>query len=711
MRGRRPFRSVDLADRPIPTSASLAEAESLRMFLQACFGALIGVIAAMAIAHAAFPPDGPATSVPPGILSEHLASFRVEPREKSFYLLSLVLGTLGGTLATAGVLRSRVACALLGALLAASIPLNTAFARRTLQGHLPAWVGLAVAVILATGLAIALRRSAPRAHVHCAVPVASDKASRRWIYALLLVAITLIIVPSSLVTVAVHLGLQFSYVSFIVGPSLYFLGHGLLPGIDYYAQYGVGLGWVFSLFPGTNTQEVLLHYVALAVTVTWLFYAHLILILQWLYRSWLAAATVSILSLILLFHTAVHFEDPSSTVLRYPLLTVCAALLARWVAEPGNWFRLLALALAIATCLFLETETGIITAIAVTLGFVAVSPWRQAMFLWLTALGFATLCLFLLLLFIIFGRGALTLQFLEGWIEPLTIYGVAGLGAWPILWTLKYWNWLYNFVAPGMALATVAVAIRAGRDDRLDRPRTAVLVYFAVSALLMMAKFINMSLVAVWQMNALGMLVAVGWWAVVVARALPPITRFRAVPIPIRSIVASAMLTLPVALAATTSDRRNPTDYALKSWLKYPALALAPFHSTTGCTTLECVANLPDPRDVALVRDRTEPGEPVAIVGGLYDWTYLIDAHRPPAMSFLPSFATFTKRQLEASVSRVETVDYCFFVLGPDGKPSISNAELSADIMPIIERDFVFDGAGKNLGAWKRLQQRSSIDR
>ena len=45
-----------------------------------------------------------------------------------------------------------------------------------------------------------------------------------------------------------------------------------------------------------------------------------------------------------------------------------------------------------------------------------------------------------------------------------------GLGGWPIFWTLKDWNWLYNFIAPGLALATLVVAVRAGRDSASDRP-------------------------------------------------------------------------------------------------------------------------------------------------------------------------------------------------------------------------------------------------
>jgi hypothetical protein len=680
-----------------------ADPISIPMFLQACFGALIGVIAAMAIAHAVFPPDGPATSVPPGLLPEVLPKVRLEPREKGFYLLSLLLGPLGGILATGRLVRSRVFYVVLGFVLLATIPLDTAFARRTLQGHLSAWIGLAAVLILAIGFGAILRAAEPDGRSRL---LSGERVGLRlrslWIYSGLLAALTLIVVPSSFEAVAVNIGLQYHPVSFIIGPSLYFLGHGLLPGIDYYAQYGIGLGWVFSFFPGDTDQGTLLHYVVLVIAAIWVFYAHLLLVLRWLYGSWFAAAIVAFLSLILLFHLAFHFVDPSSTVLRYPLLTVCAALLASWVATPENWLQLLALALAVAGALFLETETGIIAAIAVALGFVTVSPWRPAVLLRLAALGLASLALLVLLVFLVFGRGALTLHFVTGWIEPLTIYGVMGFGGGPIFWTLRDWHWLYNFVAPGSALATLAVTIRAGRDTAIDRPRTAVLVYFAASGLLMMAKFINQSSVGVWQMNALGLFVVMGWWGVAAARALPRLKRLGALPIPARAIAAVAILAPAADLAATTRDNANPSDYGLQSWLKYPALALAPFHSVTGCTNLKCLPNLPDPRDVELIRDRVAPGVPVAIVGDLYDWTYLIEAHRPPAMPFLPSDMIFTEHQLGASLKHLETAEYCFFKLGLGNVPLISNASLRAAVLPIVERDFIFDGVGFILGVWKR---------
>ena len=76
---------------------------------------------------------------------------------------------------------------------------------------------------------------------------------------------------------------------------------------------------------------------------------------------------------------------------------------------------------------------------------------------------------------------------------------------------------------------------------------------------------------------------------------------------------------------------------------------MRPFRHLDGCIKMDCVANKHDQRDVALIRARTRPGEQVAIVGDLFDWTYLIDAHRPPMLAFLPSLVVFTQYQLDKS--------------------------------------------------------------
>ena len=107
--------------------------------------------------------------------------------------------------------------------------------------------------------------------------------------------------PSSFLTLAARIGLNFHAVSFAFGPALYFLGQNLLPGIDYYAQYSIGYPWLLHFVMGQSVERTIVIYTITIVLATWLFYAHLIYLLQDLYKSWNAAALVSLIPLILGF--------------------------------------------------------------------------------------------------------------------------------------------------------------------------------------------------------------------------------------------------------------------------------------------------------------------------------------------------------------------------------------------------------------------------
>jgi predicted ABC-type exoprotein transport system permease subunit len=214
-----------------------------------------------------------------------------------------------------------------------------------------------------------------------------------------------------------------------------------------------------------------------------------------------------------------------------------------------------------------------------------------------------------------------------------------------------------------------------------------------------------MSIVAVWQVNSLGFLVVLGWWGSTLVRAMPALGQlgpFNAVAL--RTLTSALLLLLGATLVLTTSDRRNPTQYAFQAWQAYPSLLRAPFRSLEGCVTMACVANRPDPLDVALITTRIPPSEPVAIIGVLYDWTYLISAHRPPMLSFLPSAAIFTQHQLEQSVEEMARANYWFVAKGPNGTLQILPQELRDTATPILDRDFVFDGEGPRLTAWRRRE-------
>jgi hypothetical protein len=688
-------------DLPPDRRSAEDKAALLGLLVQGCAGALIAALIAAALTQGLFPADAPPTSPPGGLLSWTLGSIRLEPREKNFYLLALLFGPAGAFLASYRRFRGTAAYVGIAVLLIAAVPAVNIFLNSTLQGGMPAWVGLPGSLALAAIYLVLLSKWA--ADAPGKVVAAPPEPTARPVVGILIVGVlALLIVPTSFQAVAAHIGMEMHVVSFLIGPSLYFLGHGLLPGVDYYAQYGIGLGWIFSVLIGRTAEDTIINYVVLIVAALWLFFAHLVWLLKWLYRSWLAAAAVVLLILVLLFHTERHFFDPSSFVLRYPLLTVCAALLARWAAAPRDRTRLLSLAFALSLAVFIETETGVVIAVSAALSFLLAAPFRISSLLLITAVGASSFVFLAALILFVFGPQALTVQFVSGLIEPLTIYGVAGFGAWPIAWTLREWNWLYNLVAPGVALATIGVMPRIVGTGLVDRPRATALTFFAACGLLMAAKFINMSIVAVWQVNALGFLIVLGWWAVEAARATPHRLVVSQQMFPARGMAITIMLVLAIALAGASRDRRNPTLYGLQSWARYPSIVMRPFQRPNGCTEMSCIANRPHERDVALIRDRTPQGQPVAIVGDLFDWTYLINAHRPPLMMFLPSVAIFTQRQLDESWKRMATADYWFVPRGPDGKPKIDNPDLAALVIPALQQDFVLDGVGDRLTAWKR---------
>ena len=671
----------------------------VNLLVQGSAGALIAAMIAAALARGVFPPDSVPTATPGGLLSWTLGTIRLEPREKGFYLLALLLGPAGAFLGSYRRLRADVSYVVV--LLVAALPPANVYFRSVLQGNMPAWAALIGSLALGAGYFALIATRGTNAPLQ--LSAAPIEAKPRPILCFFMFGLlALVLVPSSFQAVAARIGMEMHVASFLIGPSLYFLGQGLLPGVDYYAQYGIGLGWIFSFLIGKTAESTIVNYVVLMVAALWLFFAHLVWILQWLYRSWFAAAIVCLLVLALLFHTDRNFFDPSSYVLRYPVLTICAALLARWIVAPSDWMRLLPLAFALSLAVLIETESGAVMAVATVISFLLTTPFAISTLVLIAALGVSSFIFFVALLLLVFGPEALTAQFIIGLIEPLTLYGVAGLGAWPIAWTLREWNWFYNLVAPGIAFGTIGIMPRILRSGLVDRPRAALVVFFSTCGLLMAAKFMNMSVVAVWHVNALGFLVVLGWWAIALVRVIPERLVESKQTIPARAFIAALIIIFAVALAGTASDRRNPALYGLRSWAHYPSILTHPFHRRDGCTNMSCVANRPDVRDVALISERTKPGEQVAIIGDLFDWTYLISAHRPPMMAFLPSVVTFTQRQLDDSWKRLSTAEYWFVPKGPDGKPKIDNPNLAALVLPVLERDFVVDGVGDLLVAWKR---------
>src|SRR5262249_20131652 len=138
-------------------------------------------------------------------------------------------------------------------------------------------------------------------------------------------------------------------------------------------------------------------------------------------------------------------------------IMVAAGAFIWWMARGLGLRTMALLALALAGCIFLNTETGLEACVAVAVTAFAVEPnWRKVLQrgALLAALTFA---IFMLFSVIAFGPGVLTTAYLVALIEPLALYQ-SGLGAWPIQW-LHGWHFIYNIVAPGLALASIGWSV------------------------------------------------------------------------------------------------------------------------------------------------------------------------------------------------------------------------------------------------------------
>ena len=172
----------------------------------------------------------------------------------------------------------------------------------------------------------------------------------------------------------------------------------------------------------------------------------------------------------------------------------------------------------------------------------------------------------------------------------------------------------------------------------------------------------------------------------------------------LRGAVGAGFVCLALVFLLTASEGPyNPGVFGLLAWADFPSLLKRSFSPPQTCTQTECLPNPADAADVALITSRTRLGQQVAIAGDRYDWTYLLAAHRPPLMYFIPSSEIFTRSQLIESLKRLDHADYLFVPKGPNGEPNIQRADLSAAVGPLLGTVFQKDGEGKRLEVWKRV--------
>jgi len=678
---------------------------SIRLLLQACTGVLLGFFLALLVAKLCWPVGGRYGVMPESLLPWIAHNMLYKPREKGFFLLCILFSTAGGYLFTSKLYQLKSLFLLF--FLICSMPLANFFAHNILQEDNS--FSLLIVLLIPISLFFVYRLFKG----HEIKPVSMNTRVYRFSwkpYLSFLFFMLLLLWPSSFKTIAASISgnieKEMHTISFIAGIALYYLGDHILPGIDYFTQYSIGMGWLFSHMLAKSAERTLVNYVIFHITCIGLFYALALYVLHWLYRSWATAGLITFLSLILLFHNPPHFYDPASGILHYPLMGVCAGLLAFWIKNPTQILRCLLLSSALALSIFFNTETGVIFSVAVVIASLFSASRFSSMVLPLVWVGIASIIILTVLLISIFGFGVLQYKFWFALVEPFFIYGKLGYsGVW-IFWTFHDLNWFYNLVAPGVAFATLPLIIREASSSDADRPRLAMLAFFTISGLLMLMKFVNMSLIAVWHVNSLGLLVALGWWSQVIFNRIKQ-TNFTFLLFSSSYSVSAIKLfyfilvVFMLGITIVNQDSRNRAPYGLRSWVRYPALITAPFRDRKDCNDYSCFSNQPAASDVALITSRTKPGEQVAIIDH-YDWGYLIAAHRPPLVTFLISDTIFTKDQVKGTLTKLKESRYLFLSKGKNGEPYMNSDDFNAALLPTFHQVYEYDGEGERLVAWRK---------
>lgn len=675
----------------------------LRVFVNAVLGASIGVGIAMLVARYFFPLGHVPPEPPMGILPWVADKIFSNPREKSFYLLSIVLGIGMGS--AAARYRNPIswtwpAVFLLGACLI--LGLNTLISG-TLH-TLP--LGVGVVSVLAWSWLVwqATRREELFDTRIPELPFMQWKIRRPHI--VILAGLLFLLMPRSFEAVAANIQFDDHIAPPVVAPALLFYAKSpMIPGIDYYQQYSMGMGWLFHFFLGDTAEQTLINYAVFCVAIVFLFHLCLFYLLWWLYRSWSIAAIVSLMAVLLHFVADRPFSAPSGSTLRYFMLMPAALVFLWWIKQPYRWQRAAALAATVGASLFMSIEIGIYTGIAIACGYLFTRPWQWRNIFLLAVVGLGSIGAFLLMMLAVYGAGILQPLFFYHLVEPLIMYGVVGFGGRFIPWLYGDWFLYYNIAAPGLALATLAYVLAQRKDLIRHDARVAALTFLAVVALLMSVKYVNMAALGVWHVNSLGFLIVSGWWARHVLAAIPQTSlQLRRYRTNLRTAFGAGMACV-VFLFTVTDGKYDGQDHVFYSWAHYPG-PIQKLWQREGCYKINCVKDIPHPDDVALIARHTEPGDSVAI-NDQKDWLYLLSAHRPPLSLYIPSSLVFMQRLADETVRRMLEKDRIFLRRG-DGKTPLVSSNIAGVIVPAIQRDYAIAATGAEFVMWQRKAPRQA---
>jgi hypothetical protein len=698
----------------------MARAEDCRQFELALWGACVGWLASMVLLyvflryHPADPNDQDFR------VTATVSSYEVA--EKVFFSALFALGPLCAFVAVRWPFVARVVGAPRWPAVALFVPIVCRCMALRFTGRSSRnWfflsvLCLALPVIVPPVLAwVAQRR---RANLEAAAAGARQGVLARYgadLAAVLL--LFLLLVPSSYRAVAIRIGANCHPVSFFYGPALYCFGDHLIPGQDYFTQYGIGLGYVFSFFVGDNARITQVHYIWLSVALCLAFYttAYLVIRRYLLPPAWAFGAVFA--SMLAMFHFEMTFVDPSSWPIRFPLLC-CFIWLMTWAASaPWSLGRYFLAGACAGLSVYWNTETGLSMLgcgafTCIVLRWSGGRIWRGP-----SVLVGATFVSFLAASLLSYGPGIFSWGFLWGFYKPFLVYG-GGFGAVKINWN-SAWNYWYAILSPLVALATIGwSAVRAPQaQEPRRRQELTCLLLFSLLGIGFLLKWVNRSFDSLWLINAFPLIAVIAWWlrqgiaqlATVPASSPAASTSNGNVHWLLQPLAVSALVLVVGTFFWFVQDKRNPCLYGIRALWAYPSLAKAmvwrqhlSHHWPAG------VAEAP-PIDVELIQQRTTPSERVAVISES-DWVYLMAAKRVPRFHFVPSIYTFLEKNMEDSL---RGADLIFIEIDQKGAPTVAVADTlaRAGLAPLEEKGFELEATGETLAAYRlrKNPHRSSV--
>lgn len=532
--------------------------------------------------------------------------------------------------------------------------------------------------------------------------------------------ITMTLVPWSLDKIARDIALHGNPevaahpVSFIIGPATYIrFGSGLVPGIDFFSQYGNGHAYLFSYLIGPTGELTLLNFVMFCVVVMWGFCIFAYHFLDRVFDSAFWAAGITLVALILQFHFGqAHFFDPSSHFIRYPLLMVAVMVFVRWSASGLNLRWSIVVAAVVAFSIFWNTETGIYILLACLGGCLCSHQFNRVTIKGLLLLLMGVCVFFMAFSTLAFGWRALSTGYIKGLFEPLILYG-SGFSAQHIEWYHGK-AYIYNFVSPALALASLAWVFfsRKRSDRKVSRRQLSFLGIMSLLTIFFYAKYLNKSLSVQWVVDCFPALTVFAWWA---HRGLPGLrNRYHAFvskgtvcgmlrPDHFNTLVAGCCVVLLFGFLYPGREGwwQGYGGYGLRAYATYNSI----INVVAGVVDMdrESVAfaqgSRVDGDDVALLTDRCEKGSRVAVVS-YNDWYYLIRSKRSSFFSFVPSPFMFRSRQLK----ELKEGDYDFLFLPKDYHAAAFKPYLNAVLDDLLSDGFVLEEDGKMLSVYRRLR-------